>query len=53
MAQSAHAATAVLHLNVHLPEVKEYLADWMNMRKTVLEVGHPQPSTFSRAEFQR
>jgi len=38
MAQSAHAATAVLHENADTPEVKEYLTHLQGMRKTVMEV---------------
>ncbi len=38
LAQSAHAATAVLHLNSEHPDVKSYLKDWEEMRKVVLEV---------------
>ncbi len=38
IAQSAHAATAVLHLNADHPDVKSYLKDWEGMRKAVLEV---------------
>lgn len=39
MAQSAHAATAVLHENADTPDVKEYLTHLQGMRKTVMEVG--------------
>ncbi|ORX35593.1 peptidyl-tRNA hydrolase II domain-containing protein [Kockovaella imperatae] len=38
LAQSAHAATAVLHVHRDLPEVRSYLSNLENMRKTVLEV---------------
>ena len=38
MAQTAHAATAVLERYKDTPEVKSYLGDLENMRKVVMEV---------------
>lgn len=38
MAQSAHAATAVLERYKDRSEVKAYLGDLANMRKVVMEV---------------
>ena len=38
MAQTAHAATAVLERYKETPEVKSYLGDLENMRKVVMEV---------------
>lgn len=41
MAQSAHAATAVLERYKDTSEVKAYLSDLENMRKVVMEVSLP------------
>lgn len=41
MAQTAHAATAVLERYKETPEVKSYLDDLENMRKVVMEVSLP------------
>jgi peptidyl-tRNA hydrolase len=38
MAQAAHAATAILHLQHDRDEAKEYLEDWQNMRKSIMMV---------------
>ena len=43
MAQTAHAATAVLERYKDTSEVKSYLADLENMRKVVMEV-NPMPA---------
>ena len=47
LAQSAHAATAVLHLHAAHPDVQRYLEGWRDMRKAVLEVGDPIPLSSS------
>jgi hypothetical protein len=47
MAQSAHAATAVLHENADTPEAKEYLTHLQSMRKTVMEVSIGLASPFN------
>lgn len=51
MAQSAHAATTVLHLNSDHPDVRAYLAGedgkaWKGMRKAVLEVDSANAQRF-------
>ena len=46
MAQSAHAATAVLERHKDKSEVKAYLGDLEGMRKVVMEVS-PSTSTWT------